>query len=1373
MKPRFRSFFQLSCCLIFCFQQTDAAEIAKLTNTTALNLPGSWDGDVVPGAGDVMLWNNLYVFPSAAGNLAQLGADFSVSGLKVTDVGGTRNVNQTLVGFQNASSANTLTIGAQGLDLSAALQSLMIQSKITIGANQTWSIANANTAGAPAGFNNNEDLAIFSQLAGAPIDFGGHTVTTTGAGQVTITSGYTLSNGNLTIGNNLFVIQGGSNRVTNINDTLNIVVNSGELRLQSNSGAGGLSLVSAAPITLNAGNVRFLNNSLTLNQTGPVTVNGGTVIFGLNANSDNTYSGPFTAAGDFTWDVISGGNGTTFSTVTGNLSGAGNILYRNTATGAQAFSRLSGDNSGYTGTFNINGGSNNRILRLSSATAGSAAATWNVAALNTLQIDGVSVQLGTLTGAGIITNSSAGTPATINVGAGLFGGVINDGASQPISLNKVGDGTLVLTAESNYTGATTVSGGTLTVLGERFAGGPVSVADDASFRVTLVDGGAYEASALTIGGTTGGNVHLDLGALGNPAFAPLIAEDLAINGASTVSISGKNLAVGNVPLIEYTNIAGSTGFAGLSLLLPPRTVGTLTDSGFGISANITAIDQIKWNGNISNNWDTSTLNWLTVGGNTATAYLQGPAGSDIVNFDDSASGSGTVNLTTDLSPGAVTFNNAAKAYTLTGPGKLVGPTLVEKTGNGTVTFANPTPFEHTGGTLITAGTLRLGDGVTEGAGQIIGSIEIGADGRLVLDRPEDHDLTNAITGEGTIEKAGDNVLSVTVAANILNNMVLSGGRVRFTAGGTLGGVISGPGELESAGGTLTIQGIDANTYTGLTTVSGGSLRLSNPPETNAVGGDIQITGGATLAIVSPEQIPDTATIYVLGTSGDSLVGTNSKETIANAVVDGVSAATQMVTRNDMTITGTATVNQGILGVASGHNATFNKIVVTSPTGLLRIAGSGGPSIMNVGAGGITASAGEMQVKFNGNNQDATLNLAGDFTATGDFRFTNAGYTGANLNMINLIGARTFNIAADTLTTIAPDIATGSLDPEATPAGSLIKAGGGTLTLTAASTANPDSSTVDAGTLLVNGTLSGTTQVNAGGTIGGTGTLTGGTTVEGAVSPGGTAIGRLNSSSSVTLAPGSSYDFQIGSWAGATPGTHWDLLAAEQLTITATPAAKHVVRVTGTPADFEETGKSLVIANSIDPLAGFNAGAIEVDASGFIGTGTWAATQSGNSIALTYTPGAGGSAYDLWAAALPEGQRGATADPDNDGLPNFAEFALNSSPTSGVSSENRALKLATVGAETALTLTIPVRANAVFAGATAKSASIDGVTYHVQAGDNLAAWDLVVTEVLGADATAIQQGLPALDTGWTYRTFRSPGPIAGDPQEFIRVVIDNN
>ena len=95
----------------------------------------------------------------------------------------------------------------------------------------------------------------------------------------------------------------------------------------------------------------------------------------------------------------------------------------------------------------------------------------------------------------------------------------------------------------------------------------------------------------------------------------------------------------------------------------------------------------------------------------------------------------------------------------------------------------------------------------------------------------------------------------------------------------------------------------------------------------------------------------------------------------------------------------------------------------------------------------------------------------------------------------------------------------------------------------------------------------------------------------------------------------------------------------------------------------------------------------------------------------------------------------------------------------------------------MTLTLPVRTGAIPGsgrprGRPACAEKIaDGVSYTIQASDTLTVWTaLTVTEVTGGDALAIQAGLPAVNAGWGYRTFRSAGPVAGDPVEFMRVGI---
>ncbi|MCX6878953.1 MAG: hypothetical protein NTW21_34855 [Verrucomicrobia bacterium] len=135
-----------------------------------------------------------------------------------------------------------------------------------------------------------------------------------------------------------------------------------------------------------------------------------------------------------------------------------------------------------------------------------------------------------------------------------------------------------------------------------------------------------------------------------------------------------------------------------------------------------------------------------------------------------------------------------------------------------------------------------------------------------------------------------------------------------------------------------------------------------------------------------------------------------------------------------------------------------------------------------------------------------------------------------------------------------------------------------------------------------------------------------------------------------------------------------------------------------------------------------------------------------------------------------------ANPDSDELNNLGEFATDGNPASGVNSGKIVGKIAPVGRINVLTLTLPVRNGTLpdpadpVGGELGLKQAADGLFYKIQASDDLLSSPLTVTEVTGPDAAAIQLGLPALNSGWTYRTFRSPGPVAGDPIEFMRVKI---
>ena len=144
---------------------------------------------------------------------------------------------------------------------------------------------------------------------------------------------------------------------------------------------------------------------------------------------------------------------------------------------------------------------------------------------------------------------------------------------------------------------------------------------------------------------------------------------------------------------------------------------------------------------------------------------------------------------------------------------------------------------------------------------------------------------------------------------------------------------------------------------------------------------------------------------------------------------------------------------------------------------------------------------------------------------------------------------------------------------------------------------------------------------------------------------------------------------------------------------------------------------------------------------------------GNSLAssVTSAPVVIGD-YAVWAD-----QMGLTAgvndgpldDPDADGCANLVEFAHDGDPLSGAKSGKKRMRMADDDGGSFLTLTLPFRVGANFTGAQ-PTATIDGISYTIQADDDLSGTDLLMTErTMGVD----DGGLPALNSGYEYRSFR--------------------
>ena len=378
---------------------------------------------------------------------------------------------------------------------------------------------------------------------------------------------------------------------------------------------------------------------------------------------------------------------------------------------------------------------------------------------------------------------------------------------------------------------------------------------------------------------------------------------------------------------------------------------------------------------------------------------------------------------------------------------------------------------YNGTTLISGGTLQLGDGGTTG--------------------------------------------SLATTSAITNNATLAFNRSNAVTQGTdFAAVIGGTGNVTQAGtGTTTFTG--ANTYTGTTTVSNGTLQLSRvtadnsaiPTDANiATTSDIVISGG-NLVIAASEQIGDTGSINMssgsFGFSGSGLTETIDKLTSSGGTFSTGANTLEVLGATVTWSGGTNTINTG--GVVSDkHWIVTGGTNTVQQNGILRVQSGTGTTGLHFGG---TASP-TITVDKDATNPGVILLKQDVFVdaslTSGTAQILNGAGSGLSGQIDLNGGTRTFDISNGSASTdllISTEIANGGLT----------KAGAGTLTLTG------------------NDTFTGATTINAsGGTleVGGTGSLSGSTSI--AVNSGGTLLlsgtggtdTKLNTSAAVTLNGGS-------------------------------------------------------------------------------------------------------------------------------------------------------------------------------------------------------------------------------------------------------------
>lgn len=301
---------------------------------------------------------------------------------------------------------------------------------------------------------------------------------------------------------------------------------------------------------------------------GPIDWTAGLINFVLPTTGNITTTAGTSLGG---WATVTSGTVTDYAQV----DGVGNIVARTSyATKDNAATWLNGDvvsdtagtaNSPYTGT--VAGSVQLGGLKYTAA----APSTVTVGTGNTLGVDGtiiVSESVGsnadTITGGQLTGAAAGGTLGILQNGSGNFtvASTIVDAAGGTTSFTKSGAGQVTLSGANSYTGATTVSGGRLSI--NSVANGGVASAIGAS--------GSASSNLVLQGATLG---YTGTSASSDRGFT------LATNGAVTadivdVSLAGTNLAFSGVVASPDNAGLTKTGLGTLTLSNPANTYAGIT-----------------------------------------------------------------------------------------------------------------------------------------------------------------------------------------------------------------------------------------------------------------------------------------------------------------------------------------------------------------------------------------------------------------------------------------------------------------------------------------------------------------------------------------------------------------------------------------------------------------------------------------------------------------------------------------------------------------------------------------------------------------------------------------------------------------------------
>ncbi|WP_099140329.1 autotransporter outer membrane beta-barrel domain-containing protein [Xenorhabdus kozodoii] len=439
-------------------------------------------------------------------------------------------------------------------------------------------------------------------------------------------------------------------------------------------------------------------------------------------------------------------------------------------------------------------------------------------------------------------------------------------------------------------------------------------------------------------------------------------------------------------------------------------------------------------------------------------------------------------------------------------------------------------------------------------GAIDGKVELG-DTRLYLSGPKASLNGNVSGTQKSIVTIGDNGtspnnldLTFTDDMNVGTVKILSGSALRLGNGNKAGSVsndidnagnlyfnrndkvthshvISGAGSVHQIGsGNTILTGI--NTYTGETNIESGTLQLGDKGATGSIDNTSKVT---------------------IGQSG-VLAFDRTDPLLFAADIEGVGSLSQQGT--DVTLTGNVTtakpiaVTSGKLQFGDGTKIGTLSLAGIDNKGTVIVAGAGG-SVVTLdgeisGTGALEVTGGKAIVTGNSSYSGQTTIGNGATLQLGN------GSTAGNLAKKNHIlnnGTLTLNLNG-----------TSRFDGIISGSGHIQKIGAGVTTLSSDSSAFTGSTSVEGGTLVVDGQLGTTTStfnVKNGGSVNGTRIIGGKTTIESGGHLAGKQGNTLTFNNDLVLSNGANVDISLGAESASAPtlfDVHGDLTLAGTLNV---------------------------------------------------------------------------------------------------------------------------------------------------------------------------------------------------------------------------------